>query len=290
MRQLVLIICCLLFFCCFREEPVQPKHEEGALFSTWESRQEKYPVLNDFPWKPALFGFFPVAGIASHHLLTGSMIDRFFSDLKNLRPVATFLIISPLHWDLDEQEAVSTFGTWATSPGAVENNIELSRRIIEGLRSRPNDSAFLYEHGVAVFMPFIKRYFPEARVSVLAVPGEPPVNMSRVLQIAGAVLPELEAKDIFLLVSSDFAHHGDTQTSRKKDEISRGFLENPDSNSWIFAGCDNRPGMFVYGSLADAIPGAKSCILSNSNSYSISGEGETDITSYFFTFLGSVSE
>ncbi len=300
----MLILSCLIILNCFLsgctrqvtlpEKPDAEKvngskeqqRETGTIFTTWESRGDSYPLIEEYTWVQPPPDLYPVAGIASHHLLAGSMIDRFFSDLKELREVSTFLIISPLHWDLDEQEAVSTLGSWNTPGGAVENSKPLSLAIIENLHIRPNDTAFLYEHGVAVFMPFIKRYFPKARVSVLAVPGEPPVNVGRVQSICEAVCSVLEEEDIFLLVSSDFSHHGNSDSTQRKDALSRDFLMSPDGDSWVFAGCDNRPGMYIYGRLAERFPGSRSSVLSNSNSYLISGEGEQDITSYFFTLLG----
>ena len=84
-------------------------------------------------------------------------------------------------------------------------------------------------------------------------------------------------------MSADFAHHGDAEGTAIKDERTGRFFAAPSLDTWICAGCDNRPGMYVLAFLSG--PATHSTVLYHADSLSLSGQGRDDITSYFFTFF-----
>jgi hypothetical protein len=134
-------------------------------------------------------------------------------------------------------------------------------------------------------MPWIHRYFPEAKVVAVIYPGEPPVDMPKAEKLRDAVLSQFE-KDRdqdFLLVSTDFSHHGTEAQTVEKDRRSIEFWKNPGPASWILAGCDNRPGIFVLSSALG--PQSRPTVFWHTDSFRLSHQDPTDITSYFFTWV-----
>ncbi|MBN1242859.1 MAG: AmmeMemoRadiSam system protein B [Spirochaetales bacterium] len=273
---------------------------EARPYSTWQSLGER-PVRGSVPgapeaiWTaPALssggteLGGFPVGGIASHHLLAHAWIEAWFAELARARTVETFFIVSPRHFGQSGGVASMSLRPFAVSDGLVEVDAPTARRVAERLGTSFDDASFTYEHGVSTFMPFIARHFPDARVVPLAVDGEAPVDLAGARALAGALLPEFRdgaERRAFLLVSSDFSHHDTKAEADRRDAISRRFVERPSADTWFFAGCDNRPGMYALGALADGL-GAVGRVLWRTTALDIAPEhvDPRDVTSYFFSF------
>lgn len=244
---------------------------------------------------------FPFAGIVSHHLLAHSQIDAWFAELARRRKdISTFLVLSPSHWNLSTGFFSVTFGSWFVSIDGgsgvaadsaqqlVDTDFEIENKLKEALDARIDDAAFASEHGVSTLAPYIKKYFPQAKIAALIYSGEPPLNQPMAEDLCKAVsgcldLSNPQKEDTFLLVSSDFSHHQNQKTTKQRDERSRYFLENPSKESWILAVCDNRPAMYLLDKLLPE--DAQTTILFNTNSYELCHEGEDDITSYFFCFF-----
>lgn len=241
----------------------------------------------------------PFAGIVSHHLLAHTQIDAWFAELARQRKdISTFLVLSPSHWNLSTGFFSVTFGSWVVSGNAsaasggaqqlVGTDFEIENKLKEALDARIDDAAFASEHGVSTLAPYIKKYFPQAKIAALIYSGEPPLNQPMAEDLCNAVsgcldLAEPQKDSVFLLVSSDFSHHQNPATTKQRDERSRRFLENPQNESWILAVCDNRPAMYLLDKLLPE--DAQTTILCNTNSYELCHEAPDDITSYFFCFF-----
>jgi len=260
---------------------------EVRRFSTWATLGQKpgkvAPVEIESP-PPA--HAFPWAGTVSHHLLADNLIDRWFAELAKRRAVHLFYILSPSHWGLSTLRYSLTDGSWHVPGGYVESDRPDVSALAKALGIPLESAIFEGEHGVSTLMPYIARYFPKAKVIAIAYRGEPPLDEPMAHKLALAIAPAFDKegkKTNFLLISTDFAHHGNEKGTELKDVRTRKFFANPSSDTWIFAGCDNRPGIYV---LAYVLGSATRCsILYHSNSLRLSGQGATNITSYFFTFF-----
>lgn len=229
----------------------------------------------------------PWGGVVSHHLLVGKHIDDFFAKINAERDVETFFIICPSHYGLSVQPWSVADCSWKVgSDSYVETNLEKSQAVLESLNVPFDPQVFPIEHGASALMPYIKRYFPLANVVVVAVNGEPPVNSLYNRPLADAILPffgENDKEKNFLLISSDFSHHGNVEKTKEKDSRSEIFLSEADPDKWVFCSCDNRPGMYLLSRVMS--DKTESRILCHTNSYEFTGEGEEDITSYFFVLF-----
>lgn len=264
------------------------KKEQGQLIKTWDYLGEPVPVQVASPAVEALppQNAFVWGGTVSHHLLAEQQIDRWFYEIAQRRKVETFFIICPSHYGLSTQEWSLDDCTWQTKSGMVYTNHQVEKAVAEALGVKYDSQVFPDEHGVNALIPYISRYFPKAQVCIIAVYGEPPLNQKNAQILADALQPyfsEKGKKKNFLLISTDFAHHGDFEGTEFKDNRSREFFNNPSDSSWVFCGCDNRPGVYVLSRFLTKK--TKSAVLFHTNSYELSGFDEDDITSYFFSFF-----
>jgi AmmeMemoRadiSam system protein B len=228
----------------------------------------------------------PWAGTVSHHLLAEAQIESWFSGLAARRKVEVFYILSPSHWGLSTQSYSITDGSWRTRGGLVESDRGRAKSLAGKLGVSLEPWVFDPEHGVSTLVPSIARHFPGARIVAITYRGEPPLDQTMAERLASALAPAFAGsarEGNFLIVSTDFSHHGDISTTRARDRRSRAFFESPSTATWILAGCDNRPGMYILARLLG--PGTRSALVCHTDSYALTGRGEDDITSYFFSYF-----
>jgi MEMO1 family protein len=231
-------------------------------------------------------GAVPWAGTVSHHLLTDALLERWFAELARRRGVSVFYVLSPSHWGLSSLPWSLTDGTWHVPGGDVESDRPRAAALARRLGVPFEHSVFEGEHGISTLMPYIARHFPGAKVVAMAYRGEPPLDQPMALRLARALAPAFARKGRsgnFLLISTDFAHHGDAAGTSLKDGRSRRFFAAPSLDTWIFAGCDNRPGIYALARMAG--PATRCSVLHHTDSLKLSGRDPDDITSYFFTWF-----
>jgi len=283
---------------CSRRGDLAEK-EKAHVISTWLSLGQSEPWVSEIEREEKLpKEAFPLAGTVSHHLLAGKYIDIYFRTLASARKVETFFIISPSHYGLSTQEWSLCECTWdAGKYGLVQTDSTKEGQLADALGVSYDKNAFRIEHGLSTLMPYIAKYFPKAKVCAIALEGEPPLRQAQAQKLTEALSPYFtkeKAKKNFLLISSDFSHHGNTEETRKKDSHSRKFFESPSKEKWFFCVCDNRQGMYAMANIfcKDCNDNEKSfyrqkkcSVLYHTNSFELSGKDGDDITSYFFTFM-----
>ena len=229
---------------------------------------------------------YPWAGTVSHHLLTYAQIDNWFRELASRRSVSRFYILSPSHWGLSTQAYSLTDGSWRVKGGMIESDRTQVGSLARTLNVKSEPRVFDAEHGVSTLIPFIAKYFPRAKVIAIAYRGEPPLDQPMAARLFEALAPAFRGnarKENFLLISTDFSHHGDRLQTDSKDARTKKFFDEPSSSSWIMAGCDNRPGIYVLSRLLDSQ--SKCTVLYHCNSCDLTGVDNGDITSYFFSYF-----
>jgi len=279
----------LLVLSCNGKEPLPAETEKVPVYHTWLSLKEmEYGApVHPLPGAIPPEGFSPWAGIASHHILAHDYLDAWFSRLAETRKPQCFYILSPSHYGISLEPYSLTVGSWESGFGLVESDRERVRKLAGLLDVQLDPTVFEIEHGVSAFMPYIKKYFPRAKVVAVAYEGEPPVNIPKSQRLADALADEFDEKgkqENFLLISTDFSHHRNLEAANERDSYSERYLRNAAGISWNMVGCDNRPGIFVLDRLGKN--NLESCILYHTNSWEIARQGADDITSYFFVYYG----
>jgi AmmeMemoRadiSam system protein B len=288
-RAIILVFLILAVFSCSRNESKLRVTKETPLYHTWHSLKEM-EYGEPFPPSPDEIPppeFFPWAGIVSHHLLAHGYIDSWFLRLAEMRQVNCFYIICPSHFGLSTEPYSLTDGSWVSGFGRVDSDKNNVRKLAKSLKVGLDPKVFEVEHGASTLMPYIKKYFPKALVVVIAYEGEAPVNVPKSGRLADAlknVFNKKGKRENFLLISTDFSHHGNIEQTEKRDSGSLQYLKNPADVSWYMTDCDNRSGIFVLDRLGKN--NMESFILYHTNSWEISNEWEHDVTSYFFVYFG----
>ena len=272
--------------CAFR---LKRKQADAVHFiPTWASEQDSEPYSIELPFEalpPS--DSFPWAATVSHHLLAHGQIDALFGEIAARRKVRTFFIVSPSHWNLSTKPWSLADVSWNAGSGRTtmtERKTEAA--LAKALGVSYDAQVFPLEHGITTLIPYIARYFPNARVAAVAVGGEPPVNQSDAEKLTSALAPYFtrrNRKHNFLLISTDFSHLSGIKETARKDASSRVFFDTPSKKTWIYAVCDNRPGIYALAHLIDE--DTKCALLFHTTSYELSGKGEDDITSYYFSLF-----
>lgn len=231
--------------------------------------------------------FFPFCGTVSHHLLTDKLIDDWFLQIKMRRDVKTFYIICPSHFGLSAYNYSVANCKWCCGKDDyVYTDCKAVNELCKKLDVPFENTVFSFEHGASTLMPYIKKYFPDAKVAVVAVNGEPPVNVPYIQKLFAAFescFTEEKKKNNFLIISSDFSHHHNQEETAVRDNRTKLFFENSNPDNFLNCICDNRSGMYV---LANILPkNSKAYVLYHTNAFELSGLAENDITSYFFSLF-----
>ena len=278
----------LLIFYVYGRRSAARQTDAMHLIPTWASQQDNEPYSITLPFEslpPA--DSFPWAATVSHHLLAHGQIDSLFREIAARRSVRTFFIISPSHWNLSTKPWSLADVSWNAGGGRVVRTAsEVEAKIAKTLGVPYDAQVFPLEHGITTLVPYIARYFPDARVAALAVNGEPPVNQSDAETLTRAIAPYFTSenkKNNFLLISTDFSHLSDIKETARKDAASRRFFDAPSGTTWIYAVCDNRPGIYALARLIGE--DTKCALLFHTTSYELSGLGADNVTSYYFSLF-----
>ncbi|MGB2791568.1 MAG: AmmeMemoRadiSam system protein B [Candidatus Moraniibacteriota bacterium] len=166
--------------------------------------------------------------ITPHHLVADAFIEKVFRAVREKRGddfVDRIILLSPNHFAVGRDWVVSSEENWETPSGALNAD----RDVIAKLR----DSVFVgegildREHGVRNIFPFIKEYFPHARVVPLALRDGFPHEKADALATR---LNLLSDSHTLLVVSADFSHYLDWNFSRFHDDESIEILLQSDAS------------------------------------------------------------
>ena len=228
------------------------------------------------------------SGIAPHHDLASSMIDEFYQtlNLKN-KKIETFIILSPNHANIGNTPVITSLVDRQTAQGAVDVDAELFGRLKSFGFVSVDEKNIALEHGVAVHLPFIKKYFPDARVVPLAFSTK--IKTAESFELAQALKKILEDENVFLLASLDFSHYLSLTTAQAKDAETMAAMKNFDYEKIASFGSDNvdSPQALITFLRAMELSGAKNIIeLAHKSSSDFLAGAVENVTSYFCWWFG----
>lgn len=152
----------------------------------------------------------PHAGLS----FSGRGIAHAFIDPRS--PYTRVLILSPSHYRAlpPQSLVIGGFDTHETPLGELRGSPELVGILQRHLRDAVtvDDDLVEREHGTEMFLPFIRRFAPDARVALILVP--PVADPEVMTPWAQAIQHVLEVEErgadrTLVIMSSDFSHYGD---------------------------------------------------------------------------------
>jgi|SRR3989339_676286 len=163
-----------------------------------------------------------LSGIVAHHLLVADKIAQLFASLGTGRE-KIIVILSPNHFSLGRSPIQVTDGTWETPFGDVEVDTDLLTKFLErdsNLSYEPE--TFEKEHGVSAIVPFIKYWFPQARILPIVIHDKTTIDQVNTL---AQTLQEIVPKAI-VVASMDMSHQKPQEIQISHDEMTMKAIEN----------------------------------------------------------------
>lgn len=228
-----------------------------------------------------------VSFISPHHLVAEKLIENIFqktSEVNKDAEIKRVILLSPNHENIGRGWGIVADKNWNTKNGIIENDPEavkiiLARKDLFAL----DNNAFSLEHGILDLLPFVKKYFPEARVVPIMLQGGLPSE--KAAEIAELLAKNFGAETIVAL-SADFSHYIGKTASTLHDEKSIEAMENFDYAKIQKLDVDCRGGLEMVERFSEKLGFGKFNLLENSNSSEIYGQdfGEKNtsyVTGYF---------
>ena len=186
-------------------QPIEVDFDKDLFYRSLEQASE-------FKIKDRLLG-----ATLPHHEVASDYLAKFFSQLAKDQAVNTFIILGPNHSDIAAWPAISAEVYWQTSRGSVYQNENILNELVESETVVYDQENFIPEHSIKTIIPFIKYYFPKAKVVPIILTSRHDESMS--LALAEKISLELEDKKTVLLSSLDFSHYLDIETAQQNDDV-----------------------------------------------------------------------
>ena len=214
--------------------------------------------------------------IVPHHLLATDMIANTYAYAANGK-YQNIVVLSPDHFSTGKTEVSVTDRDFATVFGTVATNQEITHKL--KTLSFVGDGDFFYrEHGLGAQLPFIKYYFPQAKV--IAITFKPTTSQDKLDQII-AILKQSLGPDSLIIQSTDFSHYLSPKEAELKDvETIKAINDNQVLSLNQPANIDSRAALYVESSLQTDFFKNKPTILEHKNSQAYTKEAVTSSTSY----------
>lgn len=148
--------------------------------------------------------------VVPHHDVVLEKFPSFYEQVPNPEQITRVIVLSPNHY----QPGSSVVKLRKNNFVLADARLEVDGFLAGMIGVTEDDAVFANEHGVAIHLPFIGRYFPNAQVT--------PVLLTR--NVSRLVLDELVAQigsvaddKTLLLVSTDFSHGLSASEAELKD-------------------------------------------------------------------------
>lgn len=219
----------------------------------------------------------PFAIVSSHHLFAKYLINSTFKAV-NFQPDRV-IILGPNHFDAGSDNVILASSGFAFNDREIEIDQKAVYKIIKEVGSVDN-SVFEKEHSIYSLLPFVKKYFPKAKVVPIILKYQTKDDQ---IQKLSEEINELIDSQTLVVISADFCHDmspaKEAEIDRKNIEILKSFDEARINNLVV----DTRASFKVLFKLLESNQIDKFQLLKNTNSGLLGGNGSLEnATSYIF--------
>ncbi len=252
----------------------------------------------------------PPAVVIPHHDITCPLQNSFYKSLSKVaeqsqNEPAVIVIISPDHYEQGKKNIVFPKNTRFMAP---EGEIPLAEEIEEALKAEIladeklkdevsfQDSLWENEHGIYIHTPFIKHYFPKAKILPILVKMFSESQEFQLYKNLGQLLSGHLPQNALVIASVDFSHYQIPRMTNLHDLVSQNAIANfedvqdieidsPESITCVqkYALCKNakNPVLIHRSSTYDFIP--EDFIVSTSHQYwtFLPDSAEKEIADYY---------
>lgn len=229
-----------------------------------------------------------IGGIVPHHDLANQLTDEFYQALRaKNKNIKTFIILAPNHANIGSEPVIASLSDWQTKQGVATVDAELFGQLKSLGFVGVDEKNIAIEHGISTQLPFIKKYFPDARVVPLAFSTQ--LRTAESFQLAQELKKILENKNVFLLASLDFSHYLPLSVALEKDKQTAKAVQDFDYGAIASFDSDNvdSPQALITFLRAMELAGAKNITewAHKSSSDFLAGEAG-GVTTYLYWWFG----
>ena len=156
------------------------------------------------------------AGVVPHHLLARNLIDDFFNYISTREKPETIVLLSPDHFNAEHIIG----GRFITIQPETQEfyGMKIDDPLISNLASNNNiafnNSSINLDHGITNLMPFIKKYFPEAKIIPFIISSNS--TLKETGQFSDS-LNSLTPLKTIVIASVDFSHYLSSSAAKFHD-------------------------------------------------------------------------
>lgn len=234
--RLVLVACLvactmLVISGCGDNPPIQIKsiYDEDVLM--WEHIFNYSPEVN--------FKGAPLGVILPHHMIVAPEIAKFYNGLTKVIDPEVIVIISPNHYQNGDDDLQTCQNClYKTIDGELSLDKALINKMIQDGVAVANDETFIKEHGISNHSPFIKRFFPKAKMVPIVLKWE--TSQEETVVLSEWLLNNLP-KNSLVIASVDFSHYLPLEAANFHDIASYATIKNFDYDNVYDLEIDSPP-------------------------------------------------
>lgn len=232
-----------------------------------------------------------VAAIAPHHDLAAEYTAELFALLSSPE-IETVIIIGPNHENIGSGEVITGLVDYRLFNNSVKTDEEWVKWLEQEKLAVSGAENFLNEHAIYALVPFIKYYFPEAKIVPIILKSS--VLQERAIFLGQSIADRIaatKAGDKVLIIGSiDFSHYLSTEQAKIKDmETQEAILERNYQRLYSFGDdhIDSPPSAVTVLSAATRLGGDKTEIIANVNQAEVAGLISVPSSTSYFTIIFS---
>jgi AmmeMemoRadiSam system protein B len=231
----------------------------------------------------------PRGVILPHHSIEGLRVGGFYRALAQGVHPGTVYLISPNHFEAgiapvvtgEDLDYSTVFGTLEVEKGRVEDFV--SRGLAERL-----DAAFKAEHGVYFHAPYIKKFFPDAKIVPLLIRWG--ASRQALDAVVERILGQMDPGDL-IVGSVDFSHYNYRATADFHDRSSYASIVNFDYDSLFDREIDSPGSVYIVERVSTTLGCGRSERIWQTNTDDLAFRPQDNATSHqYFTFSPGTPE
>lgn len=226
----------------------------------------------------------PASIMIPHHDITIGRQNSFYKALAEQMQPSTIFIVAPDHFERGKKLITMPSDTIFESP---EGNIEINKNLISKIASDPEikdvvsiqDDLWKDEHGIFIHIPFLKHYFPDAKVVPIVVKMLSTDDEFEYFPKLGKVLANF-SRSALLIASVDCSHYQIPCVTAMHDEVTINTLFNKEDPR--FAEIDSPESVAALYSYNEALGATQMMMFDHSSTFDYIPDENVECTSHLY--------
>jgi AmmeMemoRadiSam system protein B len=225
----------------------------------------------------------PLGVILPHHLIAADELAKFYTGLSQITQPKLVLVISPNHYENGKADIQTCQNCeFQTTNGPAEVDIKFIDSLIRDGIASFGDETFIKEHGIYNHAPFIKKFFPEAKIVPIVLKWKIPKEKAEAL--AEWLNKNLPA-DSLVLTSVDFSHYIPVEAADFHDWSAYATIKNFDYDNVYDLEIDSPSSIYTVLKLMEARGYQKAERFAHTNLQDYVSHRESTTSHHFFGFF-----